>query len=226
MKILLIEDDKTITLLLKKVIKEQNFSLDYAETAKAGINLARVNDSIYDVIILDIMLPDMDGLSVCRQLREDNNKTPILIISARDLTDHKVEGLQAGADDYLSKPFELKEFIARLYALQRRNVGNFSSHIISAGNIELDQEAHEVKVKGRNIELTPIEFRILTLLIEQKGKVISRSNIIEKVWNMDTVNLFSNSVNVHIKKLRSKIKDSKSKPLITTVRNIGYKLVD
>lgn len=223
MKALVVEDDRVTATFLKKSLEEEGFSIDLVSNGTEALELTRINEDLYDIIILDILLPGVDGVQVCKKLRDDGNKTPVLMLSGRDHTDQKIEGLNAGADDYLTKPFEISELLARINAIQRRAYGTGSQDVLFVRNVELDQAAHEVKVDGKVVGLSPIEFRILNLLMTSKGTVLTRSVIIEKVWDTHYADLFSNSVNVHIRNIRKKINDSNDDPLIITVRGAGYK---
>lgn len=224
MKALIVEDDKVTATFLKKSLEEKGFSIDLVSDGDKALELARVNDDLYDIIILDVLLPGADGVQICKTLREENNSTPVLMLSGRDHTDQKIEGLNAGADDYLTKPFEVSELLARINAIQRRAYGITSDSVLKIRNVELDQKAHEVKVDGQSVNLSPIEYRLLNLFMENKGFVMTRSTIIEKVWDTQYADLFSNSVNVHIRNLRKKISDQNDNPVILTVRGAGYKM--
>jgi two-component system OmpR family response regulator len=224
MKALIVEDDRVTATFLKRSLEEEGFSIDLVSDGNEALELARINEDIYDIIILDILLPGTDGVQICSNLRQEGNKTPILMLSGRDHTEQKIEGLNAGADDYLTKPFEVTELLARIKAIQRRAYGIDTGNIIKIRNIELDQAAHEVRVEGKAINLSPIEYRILNILMENKGNVLTRSVIIEKVWDTHYADLFSNSVNVHIRNIRKKLGDNDNdNPMVITVRGAGYK---
>ncbi|MDQ6985929.1 MAG: response regulator transcription factor [Candidatus Dojkabacteria bacterium] len=224
MRILLIEDDKVIASFIKHAISQYGHVIDHKNDGKEGFQLAQINKSNYDLIILDVLLPSMDGLKICRLLREEGDTTPILMLSGRDSTENKVEGLDSGADDYLTKPFEMDELYARIKALHRRATGE-KNEMIEVQNIVLDPNAYEVKVDGNPVELTNLEFRLLMLLMHNKDKVVTRSDIIEKVWDMYGGELFSNSTNVHMKNLRKKIESGSVENLIKTIRGVGYKFI-
>lgn len=226
MKALIVEDDKVTATFLKRSLEEKGFSVDQVNNGSEALELARINQELYDIILLDVLLPGADGVSICKTLREEGNKTPILMLSGRDHTEQKIEGLNAGADDYLTKPFEVSELLARINAIQRRSFGVGSDQVMKVRNIELDSKAYEVKVDGKVINLSPIEYRLLHLFMENKGAVITRSTIIEKVWDAQHADLFSNSVNVHIRNLRKKIGDDNDDPVIFTVRGAGYKMLN
>ncbi|MCA9385525.1 response regulator transcription factor [Candidatus Dojkabacteria bacterium] len=222
MRILLIEDDTVTSSFIKYTLREQGYVVDHATDGKEGLQLARINQGNYSSIILDVMLPTIDGLKICKTLREENDTTPIMMLSSRDETENKIEGLNAGGDDYLTKPFEISELIARIKALQRRN-NNQTEQILSIRHVSLDRSSHEVKVHDELIQLTRIEFRLLHLLMQNRGKVITRSEMLDKVWDMHGGEIFSNTINVHMKELRRKIQDDSKDPLIITVRGSGYK---
>ena len=223
MKILLIEDDEVMSKFIKFALTGAGYSVDHVKNGNVGLELARVNSEVYDIIVLDVVLPGCDGFEICKSLREENNNVLILMLSERGRTEDKVKGLNVGADDYMAKPFKISELLARIRALQRRQTETLRNHKIIVRNVELDPDGQEVFVSGKLIDLTPIEFRMLSLLIKERGKVLSRSMIIEKVWDIESGDLFSNSINVHIRSLRCKINDSKKNPLIITVRGSGYK---
>lgn len=223
MKILLIDDDEVMSKFIKFALTGAGYSVDHVKDGSVGLELARVNSEVYDVLVSEIPLPGCDGLQICKSLRDEGNNILILILSEKDKAEDKVKGLNAGADDYMTKPFKISELLARIRALQRRQTQTYRKKKFVIRNIELDSESQEVRVSGKLIALTPIEFRMLSLLMNECGKVLSRGVIIEKVWDIESGDLFSNSINVHIRSLRIKINDSRSHPLITTVRGSGYK---
>lgn len=225
MRILLVEDDKITATFVRRFMKEKGYIVDYAEDGQSGLDLARENKDSYSVIILDVMLPLVDGLKICKTIRKEGDKTPILILSGRDETENKVEGLNAGGDDYLTKPFDMDELIARIRALERRGSGEIKENSMKLRHVELDPLSYEVKVSGKIVEFTRLEFRLLHLLMSKIGEVVTRSEILEKVWEMHGGSLISNSISVHIKQLRKKIKEEKDNPMIVTVRGAGYKMV-
>jgi DNA-binding response OmpR family regulator len=175
------------------------------------------------VIVLDILLPGMDGLTVCRELRARGNRSPILILTARDTVDDRVTGLDAGADDYLTKPFALKELLARIRALTRRSLDIPKSPILQIADLTLDTLSRRVKRGSKIIELTAKEYAILECLMREPDRVITRTQIAEHVWNYDVLN-HSNVVDVYIKNLRRKIDDSAEPKLIHTIRGAGYRI--
>lgn len=221
MKILLIEDDKTLQIMMKTILEKNNYEVVVSSFGVDGIKLT---ESIqFNLIILDMGLPDIDGMSVVKSVRAAQNETPILIVSARDGVDNKVKGLYSGADDYLTKPFDFKEFLARVDALIRRsNSGSASkSDEIQIGDIWVNLITRDVKIANKPIVLTNNEFKLLVYLIQNKNKVISRDELSEKVWgiNFDT---HTNFVNVYISYLRKKIKDNSKHEYIQTVRGEGF----
>jgi DNA-binding response OmpR family regulator len=225
MRILLVEDNEVLSGFIKHALKEEGFVVDHTIDGKEGLNLARVNQDNYDVIILDILLPTVDGIQVCKTLREEGANVPILMLSARSKTENKVEGLNAGADDYLAKPFEISELIARTKALLRRK-SSILEDKIAIRDLTIDLESHEVYKGSEEVTLTNIEFRLLSLLMKNKGKVITRAEVIEKVWDMYGGDHFSNTVDVHIRQLRKKLKEDPENNYIQTVRGVGYKFID
>lgn len=218
MKILLIEDDKNISSFIKKGLKEEYYSVDVAENSLDGFNLAMSNE--YDIIILDIILPDkMNGIALCKKLREIGIKIPILMLTALDTVDNKVEGLESGADDYMTKPFAFTELLARIRSLSRRS-SNFISQLTIA-DLRMDLLSRRVFRADKEIILSPKEFSILEYLLKNKGRVLSRTQIIEKIWGYDYYPQ-TNIVDVHIKFLREKVDNGFVTKLIHTVRGTGY----
>lgn len=222
MRVLVIEDDKITATIIQHALKEKGYTVDKAETGEQGIKLAKFHKGSYSSIVLDIMLPDVSGLDVCKEIRDNDDSTPILILSAKSEIEDKIKGLNTGADDYLTKPFDIKEFFARINALERRN-RVLEGDIIKVRDLELNTTAHELKVDGDLVLLSHLQYRLLKYLVENRGKVVTRTEIKDNVWNMEGQQMFSNSLTVHIKELRKKIKDRKSNPMIITVRGSGYK---
>lgn len=225
MRLLIVEDDKVTSRLISEALKAEGFAVDACEDGRQGLDLALVNKGNFCAIVLDILLPSVDGLSICKKIREEDDLTPILLLSTRDQVEHIVEGLDIGADDYLTKPFEVSELLARVKALCRRKINgpNDLNQIIRVRDIELNVDTHELKVQGEPVAMSNLEFRLLRLLMENKGKVVLRSEIIEKVWDRRGDDLMSNTIDVHINQLRRKVKDDKKDPIITTVRGSGYR---
>lgn len=220
MKILVVEDEPKVAGFLKKGMQEEGWQVTIATNGAEALRILEKPD--FDLLVLDLMLPEIDGLSVLRILRKNEVELPVLLLTARDAISDRVTGLNAGADDYLVKPFAFDELLARIQALVRRSKGHFSNTLI-AGDLLLDTEEHRVKRAGQAIRLTAIEYRLLELLLRNKGKVLSRIHIEEEVWGFNELH-DSNSVDVYINHLRKKIDLPFSYPLIHTVRGFGYKL--
>jgi heavy metal response regulator len=221
MRVLVVEDERKISTYLKRGLEEQGYAVDTAFTGREALDWAEA--APYDVIILDILLPEMDGLTVCRELRKRDNRTPILMLTARDSVDDRVNGLDAGADDYLVKPFALKELLARLRAMSRRNTDTPKSPVVQIADLTLDTLTRRVKRGGKIVELTSKEYAVLECLLREPDRVLSRTQIAEHVWNYDVYNQ-SNVVDVYIKNLRRKIDDKFEVKLIHTIRGAGYRL--
>lgn len=220
MRILLIEDEKRLSDSIKNGLVEQGYAVDQAFDGSEGLYLAESES--YDLIILDRMLPVKDGVEVGKELRKKNVKTTIIMLTARSKTEEKVEGLNAGADDYLTKPFEFSELLARIQALLRRTYKQVGS-TITIGDLDVDPQKHTVTRSGKAINLTPKEFSIVELLARNKDLVITRTQIIEHTWdyNFDSM---SNVVDVFIATLRKKIDANHSQKLLHTIHGVGYKL--
>ena len=222
MRLLIVEDEENIAKPLKLTLESRGFAVDYAEDGKKGYEMADLNE--YDCILLDLNLPEVDGIELAQRLRKDENNIPIIMVTARTQVYDKLEGFDHGADDYITKPFNLEELIARINAVIKRNSKNDSVQL-ATGNIELfpDENKFEVKVGKKNseIELTTKETGILEYLIRNKGKIISAEELLEHVWDQE-VDMFTDTVKTHIKTLRSKIDPDKT--LITTVRGKGYRI--
>ncbi len=221
MKILLIEDDKETGKYIVKGLNENGYIIDYAAEGNDGLHLAMNNE--YDLIIMDRMLPGIDGLSIIKMLRSVEKRMPILILSALGDVDEKVEGLKAGGDDYLTKPYAFSELLARIEALVRRNSKEFNRQSLQVGNLKMDFKNYSVARKGKKIELKPREFRLLEYLVRHKNHVVTRTMLFENVWdyNFDPQ---TNVIDVHISRLRSKIDKGFDKQLIKTIRGVGYKI--
>jgi len=218
MKILLIEDEKKVASFIKRGLEEEFFTVDVAYDGKEGFNFASVET--YDVIISDIMLPFLDGITLTHLLRGKKITTPILLLTVKDSVKDKVAGLDAGADDYLTKPFAFEELLARVRALSRRNEGNLSS-ILQVADLQLDQKTHKVLRANKEIILTQKEYAILELLLLHKNGIVSRTKLIENIYDyhFDTG---SNVIEVYINKLRAKVETGFEQQLIFTVRGSGY----
>lgn len=218
MRILLVEDDARIAGFVTKGLRENSYAVDFVKDGEEAVYLASIND--YDVIVLDIMLPLKDGFSVCSDLRSSGLQTPILMLTARDAVDDRIFGLDCGADDYLTKPFDFKELLARLRALLRRNAHLRPSRI-TIMDLEIDTTSQRVKRAGRNIALTTKEYALLEYLALEKDKVVGRAEIAEHVWN-ENFDAFSNLIEVYIRRLRVKIDNGFTPRLIHTRRGAGY----
>lgn len=217
MRILVIEDEKRIADFVGRGLERSGYAVDTAENGAEANSL--LHDSDYDLIILDLMLPDVDGLTILEKIRSRQVSPPVLILSARGTLDDRVYGLESGADDYLVKPFAFVELLARVRALLRR--GQPLADKIQVGPLSLDCTRRKVTKNDEVIELAPKEFNILEYLMRNKGQPLSRTMIVEHVWEMDYDGL-TNIVDVYIRHLRSKIDDGESVKLIHTVRGIGY----
>lgn len=221
MRILIVEDETSIANFIRDGLTEEGFSVDVADNGKKGLQLALDNLDEYDVVLLDWMLPGLNGIEICRQIRLENKILPIIFLTAKDTVDDAVFGLEAGANDYIRKPFSFEELLARIRVLMRtrENVGV----VFKAGFIELDIEKHTVTSHGKLVELTQKEFSLLEYLLCNKGKVCRRTRIIEKVWDIHFDRNFS-VIDVYINALRKKLDDAGQPSLITTIRGVGYKI--
>ena len=220
MRVLLIEDDVTIARLLKEGLEDESYAVDVVNDGSEGYRTAAADD--YDVIILDVMLPGMNGYEVCRSLRNDGNKTPILMLTARDTERDIVEGLDTGADDYLAKPFSFDVLLARIRALLRRPNEKLEE-ILQVGDLKLDPSSKKVTRASQEINLTAKEYGVLEYLMRNKGKVLSKEQIISHVWDFDA-DVLPNNVELFIMFLRRKIDKPFESKLIHTVSGFGYKL--
>jgi len=219
MRVLIVEDQSNVSTYLKRALEEQGYAVDLARTGREALDWADVVE--FDLMVLDIMLPEIDGITVCRRLRSQGNRAAILMLTARDTVDDRVLGLDAGADDYLVKPFNLKELLARLRALTRRHTAN--SSILKVADLSLDTRTRVVMRNDTLITLTAKEYAILECLMRDPERVLTRTEIAESVWNYDVYNQ-SNVVDVYIRNLRRKIDEPFDQKLIQTVRGAGYRL--
>lgn len=220
MRVLIVEDEAKTARAVARVLREEGHAVDEAADGEDGLHLAASN--AYDVIVLDVRLPKKDGLEVCRRLRADGGTTPVLMLTANTLTPQKVEGLDAGADDYLTKPFEIDELLARLRALVRRGAGPRPA-VLRVADLVVDPAARTAKRGGRAIDLTSKEFAILEMLARRPGKVSSRTEILEGCWDMNFES-DSNVIDVHIASLRKKLESGGRPRLLQTARGAGYAL--
>jgi len=220
MRVLVVEDEKKTASFIRKALQAEGFAVDVCHNGDDA--LASACTTPFDVIVLDIMLPGRDGLSVLRQLRARKNATPVLLLSARGEVSERVEGLNAGADDYLPKPFVLAELVARVRALCRR-AGENRSAVLRVADLTLDPVAHEAHRAGRKLELTAREYRLLEFLMCSAGRVCGRMQILEKVWDYD-FDPGTNLVDVYINRVRSEVEQGGGPKLLHTVRGVGYVL--
>jgi DNA-binding response OmpR family regulator len=221
MRILIVEDETSIANFLRDGLEEEGFAVDVADNGKKGLQLALDNLDEYDVILLDWMLPGMNGIEICRNIRLENKVVPIIFLTAKDTVDDVVFGLETGANDYIRKPFSFEELLARIRVLMRKNETELI--VFSAGNVELNIEKHTVTKNGNPVELTQKEFSLLEYFLRNKGKVCRRTRIIEKVWDIHFD--YDNSViDVYINALRKKLDEQGKTSFITTIRGVGYKI--
>jgi two-component system copper resistance phosphate regulon response regulator CusR len=221
LRILVIEDDEVIGERLRKTLAKEGYVVDLASDGEAGLQQAQRES--YSLIICDVMMPKRDGWSVVQKLRADRAKTPILMLTARDAVEDRVRGLDIGADDYLVKPFDFNELLARVRALLRRDKPTKSSRM-TFDDLEIDSAGKTVRRNGEVLKLTPREYSLLEALVRNRGRVLSREVIIDRIWNDDES--MSNTVNFHVTALRKKIDSGREKSLIETVHGFGYRIGD
>ena len=219
MRILIVEDDANTADFILKGMRQAGYSLDHADNGKDGLFLAL--EYPFDAIVLDRMLPGLDGLTLLRTLRSSGNNTPVLLLSALGEVDDRVEGLHAGSDDYLVKPFAMTELQARLEALLRRGDIKLAETALRLGDLELDRMTHSARRGGRRIELQPREYQLLEYLMLHAGQVVTRTMLLEGVWEYH-FDPQTNVIDVHISRLRAKIDKGEERPLLHTVRGAGY----
>jgi two-component system copper resistance phosphate regulon response regulator CusR len=222
MRVLLVEDDERIAGFVSKGLRESSYAVDVAADGNQALYQISLND--YDAVVLDVMLPGIDGFNVCREMRKSGNQTPILMLTARDAVEDRITGLDIGADDYLTKPFAFEELLARLRALLRRQ-SKLRPPAIAIADLEIDTTAQRVRRSGNEIVLTAKEYALLEYLAREKGKVVGRAEISEHVWD-ETFDPFSNLIEVYIRRLRTKIDEGYDRQLIHTRRGAGYVLDD
>ena len=224
MRILLIEDETSIANFIQDGLEEEGFAVDVAENGKKGLQMALENLEEYDLLLLDWMLPGMSGIEICRAVRKQNQRLPIIFLTAKDTVDDAVFALETGANDFIRKPFSFEEMLARIRVLLRSNQGE--QNIFRSKNIEMNLDTHRVSKNGAEVELTQKEFALLEYLLRNKGKVCRRTRIIEKVWDIN----FDHStavIDVYINFLRKKLEDpNAAESFITTIRGIGYRIND
>ena len=224
MRILLVEDEESLARRIQSTLKSEKYHVEIALDGEQGLDLILSEE--YDLIILDILLPKIDGIRILQDVRRAELKVPVLLLTVKDSIDDKVKGLDAGADDYLTKPFAIPELLARVRSLLRRS-SEVKSSLLPIGNLEINLQTHEVSRNGQLINLTAKEYSILEFLVHNINRVVSRLSIAEHVWG-DNFDLFSmtNFVDVHIKNLRKKIDNDRQIKLIKTVRGLGYMIKD
>ena len=220
MRILVVEDESAAAAVLAKGLREHAYAVDIAGDGDAALEQTAIND--YDLILLDVMLPGIDGLDLCRRLRESGRTVPILMLTARGGLDQRVEGLDAGADDYLAKPYHFPELLARIRALLRRGP-TLASAILTVHDLTIDPRTHRVERDGLRIQLTSKEYALLEFLVRRAGAVVGRAEIAEHVWD-DSFDPLSNLIEVYIQRLRRKLDDGHAVKLIHTRRGAGYTL--
>jgi DNA-binding response OmpR family regulator len=219
MRVLVVEDEKKTASFIRKALQAEGFAVDVAHDGNDALALAQT--APFDVIVLDIMLPGRDGLSVLRLLRQRQSAMPVLLLSARGEVSERIDGLNAGADDYLPKPFELGELVARVRALGRRPGGDQRAVVLRLANLSVDTVKHEVVRDGRRIDLSAREYRLLEYLLRSQGRICSRMQILEKVWEYD-FDPGTNVVDVYIRRVRDKMDAGFEPKLLHTVRGMGY----
>ena len=218
MRVLLVEDERDAALMLAKGLREHSFAVDIAEDGPSA--LEKIHENTYDLVLLDLMLPGMDGLDVCRQIRREGAVVPVLMLTARDAVSARISGLDSGADDYLCKPFDFQELLARIRALLRRGPA-LEDPIIRVDGLNIDTRDHTARRGDRVIELTAKEYALLEYLARRRGEVVGRAEISEHVWD-ETYDPFSNLIEVYVQRLRRKIDQPGELPLIRTRRGEGY----
>lgn len=221
MHILVVEDEKRLANLIRRALEEESHVVDVTYDGAEALDMAQATD--YDLLVLDLMLPHMDGIEVCRRLRAAGKDVRILMLTAKDAIEDRVLGLESGADDYLIKPFSFSELLARVKALSRRQVQPQAEQELAVGDLVLDLARHEARRGDKTIELTAKEFQLLEFLMRNAGHVLTRTQILDHVWgyNFDS---FSNVVDIYVHYLRNKVDRGFSEPLIKTVRGVGYSL--
>jgi DNA-binding response OmpR family regulator len=221
MYVLVVEDERRLAQLVRRVLEEEGHTVDLAHDGEEGLQMAL--EGTHDVVVLDIMLPVIDGIEVCRSLRRNRIDTPVLLLTALDGVDDRVRGLDAGADDYLPKPFAFQELMARLRALSRRKVQPRDPQELKVDDLTLDLRRRRAQRDGRQIELSPKEFSLLEFLMRNQGRVVTRTQILDHLWGYDFAT-DSNLVDVYVAYLRRKVDKGEKNRLIRTVRGVGYAL--
>lgn len=220
MKILVVEDEHLIATSLKKGLEQEHYTVDIAFDGIEGYDLASSEN--YDLILLDLMLPGLDGLSICKKLRDEKNNTPILMLTAKSQLEDKIKGLNCGADDYLTKPFAFEELLARIRALSRRPQQSTGKALV-VGDLTLDTTSYQVKRGNKEIRLSSKEYSLLECLMRHAGQILNKDQLIQYVWSYES-DILPNTVEVYIRNLRQKIDKGFKNKLIQTIRGFGYKL--
>ena len=223
MRILLAEDEKELNDLVRKTLEDEGYAVDSVFDGDSALEY--LSSTPYDIVLLDIMMPGRDGIAVLREYRKSGGKAPILILTARDAVEDRVVGLDAGADDYLVKPFMFPELLARIRVLLRRNTTSASSSVLECGDLVMDTSSHAVRRRGRKIDLSAKEYSILEYMMRNQGAVLGRESFRSHIWSWD-YDGESNVIDVYIRYLRKKIDDGESMKLIHTIRGAGYMLKD
>ncbi len=219
MRVLLVEDDEVIAEQIAGALQRERYLVDVALDGEEGSDLAAINT--YGLVVLDIMLPKKDGWAICKEIRERRDAVPVLMLTARDSVDDRIKGLEGGADDYLPKPFDIRELLARIRALLRRDKVHRTG-VIRVVDLEIDSNAHKANRAGQDLKLTPREFALLEALARNEGRTLTRQVILESIWNNEES--LENSVNFHVTSLRRKVDAPFETKLIHTVHGIGYVL--
>ena len=223
MRVLLAEDEKELNDLVRKTLEDEGYAVDSVFDGDSALEY--LSSTPYDIALLDIMMPGRDGIAVLREYRKSGGKAPILILTARDAVEDRVVGLDAGADDYLVKPFMFPELLARIRVLLRRNTTSASSSVLECGDLVMDTSSHAVRRRGRKIDLSAKEYSILEYMMRNQGAVLGRESFRSHIWSWD-YDGESNVIDVYIRYLRKKIDDGESMKLIHTIRGAGYMLKD
>ena len=225
-KILIVEDDPGIQLSLKDEFESEGYQVLAANDGENGLKM--ILEKKPDLVILDVMLPGLDGYEVCKRLRKEGNNTPVIMLTVKDKEIDKVLGLEFGADDYVTKPFSLRELLARVKSILRRiEAPPTELQTYCIGETEFDFKKYEARKRGQRIEYTPLELQMLQLLVKRKGEVLTRDDFLDLIWGEDNLVVTSRTIDSHIANIRKKLEDDPSNPrFITSIRGVGYKLND
>lgn len=222
-RILVVDDEPDVTELLSYRLRKEGYEVEVINDPL--LIMGKASEFRPDLFVLDIMMPELDGIKICRMIRADKNmgNAPVIFLTARGSTDDRIKGLESGADDYIAKPFDVKELVLRVGLLLKRTASNKAPEglVLRAGEVVLDQERHSVTVNGQNVDLTATEFKLLNLLMERKGRVQSRDMLLINVWNYDT-DTETRTIDTHVRRLREKL--GNQAPIIETVRGVGYRV--